>query len=196
MAARRTDPRPRARRAIRTVAYGAMLALALTGCLAPDNDEATSATIDVEREDRVEGDVETEVGEAVEVFGITATVTEVGRVASYSEIDNRGYIWADITIENTSNRDVSFHRRHVRLEKPDGQLSNTANVSTESQIEGGSARGDILEPGETREGRVIYSVGDLEGQFAIVYGPDSPSGDPLDRERAVWVFDSSPDDAE
>ena len=170
--------------------------MALAGCIAPAEESQTQSTAEVERANHVEGDVEGAVGETLDVFGITATVTEVGRVAQYNDIDTSGYIWANIRIENTTSRNVTFHRRHVRLEKPDGSLSNTGNISTENQIEGGSARGDTLEPGEVREGKVIYTAGDLEGQFAIVYLPDSPSGDPLDRARGVWVFQSSPADAE
>ncbi len=195
MAARRSDARPGALN-MRRVVGGLAVALALTGCIAPADEEGTNTTADVERSNRVEGDVEAAVGETIEVFGITATVSEVGRVASYSDLDSSGYIWAQVKIENTSNREVPFHRRHIRLEKPDGSLSNVANISTETQIEGGTARGDVLEPGEVREGQVIYTAGDLEGQFAIVYLPDSPSGDPLDRARGVWVFESGPDDAE
>lgn len=198
MAARRTDPRPHAHNAVRHLSWCFAVVLALAGCMAPDSNEATNPTVDTERANRVEGDVETETGQQIEVFGISATVTEVGRVAAYSDVDNRGYIWAQVKVENTTSREVPFHRRHFRLEKPDGSLSNTANVSGEVQLAGGSglSRGDVLDPGEVREGRVIYSVGDLEGQFAIVYLPDSPSGDPLDRARGVWVFESGPDDAQ
>lgn len=196
MAARRTDPNSRAHTSMRRLAWCIAVAIALAGCIAPDSKDATNTTIDVDRANRTEGDVETEVGQSVEVFGLTATVIETGRVAAYSDIDNRGYIWASVKVENTSNREITFRRRHFQLEKPDGTLANTANVSTESQVEGSSARGDVLDPGEIREGKVIFSVGSLEGQFAIVYSPESPSGDPLDRARGVWVFQSGPDDAE
>jgi hypothetical protein len=171
--------------------------LALGACMAPSDDETTDATVDVERTSREPGDIEAEVGNAIEVYGITATVLEVGRVDAYNDLDTSGYIWARVRVENTTDRNVEFHRRHFRLEKPDGSLSNTANISTESQIEGGSAaRSDQLEPGEVREGQVIYTAGDLDGQFAIVYIPQPPNPDRLDRERGVWVFESSPADAE
>jgi hypothetical protein len=196
MEARRQRARRAACRSWRMLA-AVTVTVALGSCMAPSDDSNTSATIDVERENRESGDVEAEVGDTVEVFGITATVLEVGRVAQYNEIDNSGYVWARIRVENTTNRNVEFHRRHFRLEKPDGSLSNTANISTESQIEGGSStRSDELEPGEAREGRVIYTAGDLDGQFAIVYIPPAPTADSLDRVRGVWVFQSSPDDAE
>ena len=179
------------------VVAAAAATLMVAGCIAPNSDDATNSTIDVERENREAGDVEASVGEAVEVYGITATVVEVGRVDAFNDLDTSGYIWARVSVENTTNRDITFHRRHFRLEKPDGSLSNTANISTETQIEGGSAtRSDVLKPGTTREGQVIYTAGDLDGQFAIVYLPDSPTDDPLNRQRGVWVFESSPEDAE
>jgi hypothetical protein len=193
--------RHRARRTavgLRRVVVGASLTVALLGgCTPPNENSTTDATLDVDRENRQAGDIEAAVGDTVEVFGISATVLEVGRVGQYNELDTSGYIWARVRVENTTSRDVDFHRRHFRLEKPDGSLSNTANISTESQIEGGtSARSNVLRPGETREGQVIYTAGDLEGQFALLYIPESPSSDPLDRQRGVWVFESSPDDAE
>jgi|SRR5690554_1739001 hypothetical protein len=193
--------RPRAtrsaRRSVPLIVAVLGLAGVLGGCMAPSDDSSTSSTVDAEREGREPGDIEAAVGDTIEVFGITATVLEVGRVESFNELDTSGYIWAEVRVENTTDRGVEFHRRHFRLEKPDGSLSNTANISTESQIEGGStARSDELEPGEVREGRVIYTAGDLEGQFAIVYIPQPPNPDTIDRERGVWVFESSPDDAE
>jgi hypothetical protein len=109
------------------------------------------------------------VGDTVEVYGISATVLEVGRVdASTTSSTPRGTSGRASSVENTTSRDVDFHRRHFRLEKPDGSLSNTANISTESQIEGGTtARSDVLRSGDSREGQVIYTAGDLDGQFAM-----------------------------
>ena len=181
----------------RTLLSAVALALLLSGCVLPGTEEATDSTIDVQRETRERGDIEGAVGDALVVYGITAAVLEVGRVAQYSDLDNSGYIWARVLIENTTNRPIDFHRRHLRLEKPDGTLSNTASVSTESQIEGGSGgRSDVLDAGASREGRVIYTAGDLDGQFAMVYLPPSPSGDQIDRQRGIWVFESGPEQAE
>jgi hypothetical protein len=197
MEARRRDARWPARRLGRAAMVLSAITVLGAGCVIPGTEESTNATIDVERDNRQDGDVEAQVGDTIEVYGITATVVEVGRVDAYNELDNSGYIWARVQVENGTNREVNFHRRHFRLEKPDGNVSNTANISTESQIEGGtSARSNVLRPGETREGQVIYTAGDLEGQFALLYIPESPSSDPLDRQRGVWVFESSPDDAE
>jgi hypothetical protein len=197
MEARRQRARRTAGRLTRRLPIGLVTVMLLAGCMAPASDSTTDATLDVDRENRQSGDVEAQVGDTVEVFGITATVVEVGRVGAYNDLDTSGYIWARISVENTTNREVEFHRRHFRLEKPDGTLSNTTNVSTESQVEGGTtARSDVLRPGDSREGQVIYTAGDLDGQFAIVYLAPSPTPDSPDTQRGVWVFQSSPDDAE
>ncbi len=175
----------------------AVALIAASACTPPSGDGDENAALDVERELREQGDVEARVGEPLEVYGITATVLEVGRVEEYNEFDTWGYIWARIEVENTTNSDIEFHRRHFRLEKPDDTVSNTANISTETQIQGGTTtRADLLAPGATREGQVIYTAGDLDGQFAIIYRPEPPTDDALDTERGVWVFESSPDDAE
>lgn len=183
----------------RTKGVAAIVALALltaSACTPPDADGGEGATLDVERPLRESGDIEAEVGDQIEVHGITVTVVEVGRVAEYGEFDDWGYVWARIEVENTSPREIEFHRRHFQLEKPDDTVSNTANIASESQIAGGTTMAaDRLAPGATREGQVIYTAGDLEGQFALIYRPEPPSGDTIDRERGVWVFQSSPDDA-
>lgn len=186
-----------ARPVVRAAVAAAALALATTGCVLPGSEETTDSTIEVDREQRQTGDVEGAVGDTLVAHDVEATVLEVGRVASYSEIDTSGYVWARVSIENTSSRTLEFHRRHIQLEKPDGTVSNTTNISSETQIEGGTAaRSDQLEPGATREGIVIYTAGDLEGQFAVLYTPPSPTGDDIDTQRAVWVFESGPEQAE
>lgn len=180
-----------------TVGTAAGLSL-LVGACVPEGDDAGSSTLDdVNREHREEGDVEGRVGDSLEVYEITATALDWGRVEAYSELEDWGYIWVEVQVDNTTNSDVDYHRRQFRLEKPDGTVSNTANIVDQTQVPGvGGARPNQIPPGETREGQVIYTVGDLDGQFALVYEPDPPTADPLDVERGVWVFESSPEDAE
>lgn len=186
-----------ARRRWAASALGALCLGLVAGCVLPGSEDADNDSLEVERPLREQGDREAEVGDPVEVYGVTATVLEVGRVDAYGELDDWGYLWARVQVENTSSNEVDFHRRQFQLEKPDETVSNTANIAGESQLPGGTqSRANVLEPGDTREGQVIFTVGDLDGQFAIVYRPDSPTGDPLDRERGVWVFESGPDDAE
>lgn len=183
--------------ALRRLLFGVVAAALVAGCVLPGSDDADDASLDVERPLREAGDVEGRVGDPLEVYGITATVLEVGRVAEYNEFDTWGYIWARVRVENTTSREIDFHRRQFRIERPDETVSNTANISTETQLEGSSVtRPDVLAPGETGEGQVIYTVGDLDGQFALIYGPDPPTEDVIDAERGVWVFESSPEDAE
>lgn len=178
----------RRRRAVALVV--AMLVLA-TSCAAFAEDDATSTRDDVERENREEGDVEGAVGDELEVYDLTVQVTEVERVAQFSELDSRGYIVATVSMTNDTGRSIDYDRTDWRLEKPDGSLSNTANVSGEAQL-----RDDKIPAGGTVEGRVIFTAGDLDGQFAIVFVSASmrPS-DGLQLERGVWIFDSSPEDA-
>ncbi|MFP3907349.1 MAG: DUF4352 domain-containing protein [Acidimicrobiales bacterium] len=183
--------------ALRRSLFAVVAAALMAGCVLPGSEEADDASLDVERPLRESGDVEGRVDDPLEVYGITATVTEVGRVDEYNEFDTWGYIWARVRVENTTSREIDFHRRQFQLEKPDETVSNTASISTETQIEGSSVtRPDVLAPGETGEGQVIYTVGDLDGQFALIYRPDPPSEDVIDAERGVWVFESSPQDAE
>lgn len=181
----------------RTLMASMAIAVVVGGCVLPGADEASDGDAAVEREQRRSGDIDAEVGDTVEVHGVEATVLEVGRVDAYGDIDTSGYVWARIRVENTSGRTLDFHRRHIQLEKPDGTLANTTNIPSETQIEGGTTgRSDQLAPGTVREGIVIYTAGDLDGQFAVVYAPPPPSGDDLDAERAVWIFQSSPEQSE
>jgi Domain of unknown function (DUF4352) len=167
------------------------LVLGATGCNAFNDPEAQESSVDVDRENREEGDVEGALGDELEVYGLTAVVTSVERVDSFSEIDNRGYIVAEVSMTNTTGEAVDYNRADWQIEKPDGTLSNTANVADEPQLQD-----DNIPDGATIEGRVIYTVGDAEGQFAIVFQPATlVTDDPLAAERAVWVFESSPEDA-
>ena len=94
-------------------------------------------------------------------------------------------------MRNTTNEAIDYDRSDWQIEKPDGTVSNTANVSTEPQLQD-----DKIPAGGTVEGTVIYTVGELEGQFAILFSPASlRPEDELEIERAVWVFQSSPGDA-
>lgn len=198
MTERRAHPRGGAARPIvRALLVLAAVAMGAAGCVLPGAEDSTDSTIEVDREQRRSGDREGAVGDTHEIHGVEATVLEVGRVAEYSEIDTSGYVWARVRIENTSSRTLDFHRRHLRLEKPDGAVSNTTNIASEAQIEGGTtSRSDQLAPGAVREGLVIYTADDLAGQFALLYVPPSPSGDDLDPQRGVWVFESGPEQAE
>ena len=182
-----------------SVAVGVLAGVSLlAGACVPGDDDVDGSTLDdVDREHREDGDVEGRAGDPLEVYGITATALEWGRVEAYGELEDWGYIWVRVQVENTTNGDVDYHRRQFRLEKPDGTVSNTANIVGETQVPGvGGARPNQIPPGETREGQVIYTVGELDGQFALVYEPEPPTADPLDVERGIWVFESSPEDAE
>lgn len=170
----------------------AVAALLTTSCGAFSQADETAEREDIDRETREEGDVEGDVGETLEVYGLTVTVSEVERVAEFSEIDSRGYLVATISMENTTSESVDYDRSDWRIEKPDGTVANTANVSTEPQLQD-----DTIPAGETVEGRVIFSVGDAEGQFAVLFASASlRPEDELAVERGVWVFDSAPGDAE
>lgn len=177
----------------RAVAAGAGMAVALllSSCGAFSEADETTERTDIDRETREEGDVEGAVGDELEVYDLVVTVTEVERVAEFSEIDNRGYVVATVSMENTSSGSIDYDRTDWRIEKPDGTVSNTANVSTEPQLQD-----DTIPAGETVEGRVIFSVGDAEGQFAVLFASASQRPeDELAVERGVWVFDSAPGDA-
>lgn len=183
--------RARGRRvAVATAVVGALVLPACGAFSEADDEGATLA--DVERENRAEGDVEGAVGDELEVYGdVVATVTSVERVESFSEIDSRGYVVATVSMRNTTNEAIDYDRSDWQIEKPDGTVSNTANVSTEPQLQD-----DKIPAGGTVEGTVIYTVGELEGQFAILFSPASlRPEDELEIERAVWVFQSSPGDA-
>lgn len=70
-------------------------------------------------------------------------------------------------------------------------MANTANVSNQPQLQD-----DTIPAGETIEGTVIFTAGDLDGQFAVLFEPATlRPDDELATERAVWVFESSPGDA-
>jgi hypothetical protein len=191
MAPMRDHAPRRGRRRFAIAAASALLVVGSTACNAFSDPDEQESTVDVERESREEGDVEGQIGDELEVYDLVANVTEVERVASFSDLDNRGYIVATVSMENPTSDSIDFNRADWQLEKPDGTLSNTANVSNEPQLQD-----DTIPAGGTIEGTVIYSVGDLEGQFAIVFsaGELTPE-DPLEAERGVWVFESSPGDA-
>ncbi|QGG95377.1 DUF4352 domain-containing protein [Actinomarinicola tropica] len=185
-AARQRAPR----RGVGAVVLAASVVVALTGCGAFSEADEDATLADVERANREEGDVEGQVGDTVEVYDLRATVTEVRRVAEYGEIDNRGYVEVTISMENPTSSAVDYDRSDWRIEKPDGTISNTANVSTEEQL-----LDDVIPAGGTVEGRVIFSVGQEEGQFAILFSPASlRPDDPLGVERGVWVFESAPEE--
>lgn len=175
--------------------WGAALAAALMltggGCNAFSDPDEQESTVDVERELREEGDVEGAVGDELEVYDLTATVTAIERVESFSEIDNRGYVVATVEMHNPSSSSVDYNRTDWQLEKPDGSVANTTNVSNQTQLQD-----DTITAGQTIEGIVIFTAGDLDGQFAVLFEPATlRPDDDLDTERAVWVFQSSPEDA-
>jgi hypothetical protein len=175
----------------RIAGAGVGVLLLLTSCAAFAEDDATSTREDIERETREEGDVEGAIGDELEVYDLTVTVSEVERVAEFGEMDNRGYIVATVSMTNDSGGSIDFDRSDWRIEKPDGTVANTANVSTEPQLQD-----DTIPDGETIEGRVIFTVGDAEGQFAVLFVSASMRPeDELALERGVWVFDSAPGDA-
>lgn len=167
------------------------LALLAGACGAFSNEDETSSTIEVDRANREEGDREGAVGDEIEVYRLTASVLEVERVAEYGEMDTRGYVEARVSMHNPSGSSIDYDRTDWKLEKPDGTTSNTSPVSNQPQLQD-----DTLPAGETIEGTVIFAVGDAEGQFAITFSPASERpDDPLEVERGVWVFESSPEDA-
>lgn len=172
-----------------TTAFAVAAVVLAGGCAAFAEDDEDATLAEVERENREEGDVEGQVGDALDVYDLRATVTDVQRVAEYSDIDNRGYVEATITMENPTSSSIDYDRSDWRIEKPDGTISNTANVSTEEQL-----LDDVVPAGGTVEGRVIFSVGQEDGQFAILFSPASlRPDDPLAVERGVWVFESTPE---
>lgn len=185
---------PRRAEGTTKVLAGALLVALMaitTGCNAFGDPDEQESTVDVERESREEGDVEGAVGDELEVYGVMATVTSIERVESFSEIDNRGYIVATVEMTNPTNSSVDYNRTDWQLEKPDGTTSNTTNVSGEAQLQD-----DTLPAGASVEGTVIFTAGDLDGQFAILFEPATlRPEDELETERAVWVFESAPGDA-
>lgn len=176
----------------RRVAMALALAISITGCGAFSDPAEDASTVDVDRGDaHQEGDVEGAVGDELEVHDFVAVVTGTERVAEFSEIDSRGYIVATVRMDNATGSSIDFNRSDWKLEKPDGSLANTVNVSNQPQLQD-----DTIPGNESIEGTVIFNAGDLEGQFAIVFDPASfNSDDSLERERGVWVFESSPADA-
>jgi hypothetical protein len=174
------------------LALASVVALLMSGgCGAFSDTDDQASTVDVDRESFEEGDVEGAVGDQLDVYGLEATVTSVERVDSYSELDSRGYIVATIEMHNPSSSSVDYDRSDWQLEKPDGTVSNTANVSNQPQLQD-----DTIVAGATIEGTLIYTAGDAEGQFAILFSPASEAPeDGLGIERGVWVFESSPGDA-
>lgn len=186
--------RGRGRRSARTTTMAVALALALAtaGCGAFNDPAEDASTVDVDRGDaHQEGDVEGEVGDELEVHDFVAVVTSVERVAQFSDIDSRGYVVATIRMDNATGSSIDYNRTDWKLEKPDGSLSNTVNVSNQPQLQDDNIPGN-----GSVEGTVIFNAGDLEGQFAIVFDPAAfNSDDSLERERGVWVFESSPEDA-
>jgi Domain of unknown function (DUF4352) len=186
-----TDVRGVTTRRLGPLLLAGFLVLGATACNAFSDPEAQESSVDAERENREEGDVEGALGDELEVYGLTAVVTSVERVETFSEIDNRGYIVADVSMTNTTGESVDYNRADWQIEKPDGTLSNTANVADQPQLQD-----DTIPDGATIEGKVIYTVGDADGQFAIIFQPATlMSDDPLEAERAVWVFESAPGDA-
>jgi hypothetical protein len=164
-------------------------ALASAGCSddPPGARRSAETTLPAERASRQNGDIEREVGGAAEVFRMTATVVEVGRTAEYSDVARDGYLWAKVKIENTSGGGSEYHRLDWQLVKPDGAVVNRAVVPGEAQLGGGD-----LEGGEVVEGQLIFSVGDAEGTFELVYLPRHERIDPVNRQRGIWVFESAP----
>lgn len=189
--ARRGGPRRRARRTS-LAAAALVVVLAAAGCGAFSDPAEEASTVSVDRGDaHQEGDVEGNVGDELEVHDFVAVVTSTERVAEFSEIDTRGYIVATVRMDNDTGSSIDFNRSDWKLEKPDGTLSNTVNVSNQTQLQD-----DTIPGGESVEGTVIFNAGDLEGQFAIVFDPAAfNSDDSLERERGVWVFESAPGDA-
>ena len=173
--------------AVAVLAAAGVLGLAACSDDPPGARRSAETTLPAERPAREDGDIEREVGDPAEVFRLTATVVEVGRTEEYSEVAKDGYLWAKVKIENTTGGGSEYHRLDWQLVKPDGSVVNRAVVPGEAQLGGGE-----LEAGEVVEGQLIFSVGDTEGTFELVYLPRHQRIDPIERQRGIWVFDSAP----
>ncbi|MBK5224312.1 MAG: DUF4352 domain-containing protein [Acidimicrobiia bacterium] len=166
--------------------------LGVTACGAFSQTADPTSTIEVDRDNREEGDIEGQLGDTHKVYDLEVTVVSVKRVAEYSEIDSRGYIEAVVRMENTTSKDIDYDRSDWRIEKPDGTISNTTNVADISQL-----TDDAVPAGGTVEGTVVFAVGEESGQFAVLFVSASMRpDDELSRERGVWVFESHAEDAE
>jgi hypothetical protein len=171
------------------VAVALMAGVASVACAEQDNasTEPGGGEPTAETTEGVD-EVAAPIGQPVEVAGLTATVTEVARQASFGDAADAGYIVASVSVVNDSRGTKEYHRLHFRLRKPDGSSINRTPIAGVNQLGNGE-----LEPGERVEGQLIFMVEQAAGQFAITFTPPQTTSDV--RTQGVWSFESTPGDA-
>ena len=142
---------------------------------AGDNANSSEADVFPDRPDEKDGDKERELGAAADLSGYTVTVTAAQRQQQLSDFEDAGYVVAQVTLLNRDNDAQSYNTFDWKLITPSGTIIDPCLCSDQL------GSGDLANGG-TVSGQLVWEVGDLKGDYYIVFDPSDLSNE----NRGVW----------
>ncbi|MBP6005291.1 DUF4352 domain-containing protein [Candidatus Saccharibacteria bacterium] len=129
-----------------------------------------------DRVDKQEKDVEIIVGEAGTVDGVKMTVSKVNYTTSLDQFfttsDGKTYVVADVVLENTSDKVVSYSQANFRIQTAQGQVLDDKSLLADNAL----GYGDLVSGG-TASGQVVFEVPIEEGHQYMIWKPNSARSD-------------------
>lgn len=128
------------------------------------------------RVDSQKKDQELNVGESAKLSGYTTTVTALGFQQSVSEYENKGYVVAEVTIENRDEKTQAYNGGDWKIQMPTGQVIDTCFCGLGAET---ISYGDLVTGGKV-SGEVIFEA-PSKGDYYLIYDPDAG-----DSARGIW----------
>jgi hypothetical protein len=93
---------------------------------------------------------------------------------SISDFEKKGYVVAEVTVKNRDTKSQPYNVFDWRLQTPGGQVIDPYFGGEQL------GSGDLVPNGEVK-GKVFFEVGDVKGDFYLIYKPEA-----FDASRGIW----------
>lgn len=173
--------RGRRRRRLAAGCLAISMALGAVACVPTGTrgEEQSKEVLFEDRPDRVDADVDRNMGDRMKVDAFEATVTSAEFVAELGPNDKAGYIVANVTVENTEATKLETSRFHWKVLAPSGELRS--HILVEGGRQGELVADEELDKGEAVSGTLAFNIGAERGTFYVVFAPKEKN-----ETRGVW----------
>lgn len=173
--------RGRGRRRLAASCLAVTVVLGAVACVPTGTrgEEQSKEVLFEDRPDRVDADVDRQVGDPMKVDAFEANVKGAEFVAELGPNDTAGYIVADVAVENTEATKLETSRFHWKVLTPSGELKS--HVLIEGGRPGELVANEELSKGDTVSGTLAFNIGAERGTFYVVFAPKEKN-----ETRGVW----------
>jgi hypothetical protein len=134
---------------------------------------STPSTVDPAHVGARSEDEVLEIGESVRISGFTATVRSAKFTETVEDFPPGSYLVVDVTVENRDDEAQTPFGLPWYLQDPNGAV--VPPMSGDADVTG------QIGAGVEADGRLVFQVADLSGEYFLFYRPD-----PIDKTRGIW----------